>query len=54
MRLYALVSAETEKTVDFYPTMDEAEGALAECLTDEPEWATVLRVEPVEFETSPN
>ncbi|MGH9320579.1 MAG: hypothetical protein ACRD3V_11930 [Vicinamibacteria bacterium] len=52
MRLYALISAETQKVVDFYPTTDAAETALAECLDDEPEWAEVLRVEAVEFEAS--
>lgn len=54
MRLYALVSAETEKVVDFYPTEYAAEAALVECLADEPEWKDVLRAEAVEFETSPN
>jgi hypothetical protein len=54
MLVYALVSGETEKVVDFYPTMKEAQAALAECLADEPEWEDVLRVEPVEFETSTN
>jgi hypothetical protein len=49
---YALVSTETQKVVDFYPSREEAETALRECLEDEPEWADVLRVEEVEFETS--
>ncbi|MGH9322919.1 MAG: hypothetical protein ACRD3V_23915 [Vicinamibacteria bacterium] len=54
MRLYALVSAETEKVVDFYATKEAVETALVECLADEPKWKDVLRVEPVEFETSAN
>ena len=54
MIFYGLVSAETEKVGDFYPTMTEAQTALGECLADEPEWEDVLRVQPVEFETSAN
>lgn len=48
MRIYALVSAETEKVIDFYADEPAAQAALAESLEDEPEWADVLRVEACE------
>jgi hypothetical protein len=54
VRLYGLVSADTGSVVDFYATEEEAETVLAEAVGDEPEWAAVLRVEAVEFETNPN
>ncbi len=54
MRFYALVSAEMEAVIDFYPDETAAQTAFAECLADEPEWEGTLRVEAVEFETSAN
>jgi len=46
VRIYALVSAETEKVIDFYADEPAAQAALAESLEDEPEWADVLRSRP--------
>ena len=55
MRLYGLVSVQTQKAVELYPTRDAAESALAEVRADDPEPATVLRVEPVALgQESPN
>jgi hypothetical protein len=52
--LFALVSDEIQAVVDFYAAREEAEAELRDALSDEPEWADVLRVEAFEFETSPN
>jgi hypothetical protein len=52
MRLYALVSAGDPEAIDVYLAEDEAQRALEDCLRDEPEWRGLLRVEPIDFETS--
>jgi hypothetical protein len=52
MRLYALVQAGDPEAIDVYVSEEEARRALDDCLSDEPEWRGLLRVEPVEFETS--
>jgi hypothetical protein len=53
--LYALISDQIGgKVVDYYATREQAEAELRDALADEPEWAGILRVEPFEFETSPN
>jgi hypothetical protein len=41
MRLYALVSLETERSVDVYPTFEEAYAALADVRADDPVLAGV-------------
>jgi hypothetical protein len=54
---YALVSAwAPEEVVDVFLRREDAEAALQAALWDEPEWATILSVEPVELvgETSLN
>jgi hypothetical protein len=48
------VSAETEAVVEFFSTREEADATLHDCLTDEPGWARVLRVEAVDFSASAN
>ena len=40
--------------VELFLRREDAEQFLGECLTDEPEWADVLSVEPLEFEFSAN
>lgn len=57
MDAYALVSAwAPEEVVDVFLRREDAEAALQAALWDEPEWATILSVEPVELvgETSLN
>jgi hypothetical protein len=46
---YGVVSAATEKVVEFFPTPEQAERFIAEVDQDEPETAALLRVEPVEL-----
>jgi hypothetical protein len=38
MRLYALVSDESEAVIDWYPSREAAYTALRECLADDPDW----------------
>ena len=40
--------------VELFASREDAVQFVAECLADEPEWADVLSVEPVEFEFSAN
>ena len=51
---YGVVSFETEKVVQFFPTREEAEAMIAGVLEDAPELAEALEVVPVEFSTEPN
>jgi hypothetical protein len=46
---YAVVSAETEQAVELFVRREDAQRMLAEALADDPEWADVLSVEPVEL-----
>jgi hypothetical protein len=45
--LYAVVSDEIERVIEFFPTRDEAETLLARVLADEPDWREILHVEPI-------
>jgi hypothetical protein len=49
MVVWAVVSAEIQKTVRLYPSRREAERMLALVLRNEPEWQDDLYVERVEF-----
>ena len=40
--------------VELFASREAAEDFVAECLADEPGWADVLSVEPLEFEFSAN
>jgi hypothetical protein len=51
---YAVASADTEQAVELFLRRENAERMLAEALADEPEWADILSVEPLELRTSPN
>jgi hypothetical protein len=42
--LYAVVSDEIERVIEFSPTRDEAETLLARVLADEPDWREILHV----------
>jgi hypothetical protein len=42
------------KYLEIFAKREEAEEMLAECLFDEPEWATELEVVPIKFDFSAN
>jgi hypothetical protein len=52
MRLYALVEAGDPKAIDIFLCDADAQRALEDCLRDEPEWRSLLRVEEIELEAS--
>jgi hypothetical protein len=52
--VYALVSLETGRAVETFPTREEAEADLQQVLADEPELAELVRVEPVILPFCPN
>jgi hypothetical protein len=54
VRLYALVSDESDTVVDWYPSREAAYSALRECLSNEPAWTDELFVWPFELELNPN
>jgi hypothetical protein len=52
-----LVELGDSESIDLFLREEDAERALEECLRDEPQWAGLLSVEPVELdelEVSPN
>jgi hypothetical protein len=49
MQAWALVQAGDPEAIDVFLSRDEAEGALADCLRDEPQWRYLLRVEEIEL-----
>jgi hypothetical protein len=51
MRVYALASSHvSNETHDLFVTQEAADVELREILEDEPEWANVLRVLPIELD----
>jgi hypothetical protein len=52
--LYGIASSLSRDIDDFYVSREEAESALREILTDEPDFEGELWIEPIEFELSPN
>ena len=48
MQLYALVEAGDPEAIDVYLCEQDAQRALDDCLTNEPDWRGLLRVE-IEF-----
>jgi hypothetical protein len=54
MLFWAVVSDSTEEAVELLPTREEAEAIVQAWDRDEPEQVGALRVEKIEFETSPN
>jgi hypothetical protein len=52
--LYALHHRSLDELIEFFPSQEKAETALAEILFDEPQWRELLDVVPVELEVSPN
>ena len=49
MILYALVSEEIERVIEFFFERAEAETMLGKVLRDEPDWGDILRVEEIEL-----
>ena len=47
MRFWALVDHFVEEAIELYLTREQAEQALRDLLTDEPEWAGMFEVEVV-------
>jgi hypothetical protein len=54
MLFWAVVSDSTEEAAELFTSREEAEAIVQAWDRDEPDQAGVLRVETVEFETSPN
>jgi len=58
LRIYAITSAQIpDETLDLFLTRGAAEAELAEILEDEPGWASILSVVPIELDerdVSPN
>jgi hypothetical protein len=48
---WAVVSDESDRVIEFFPTRWQAARMLARVLRDEPDWRAILRVEKIEFRT---
>jgi hypothetical protein len=51
MVLWAVVSDEINRVIEFFPTRWQAERMLAEAAWEEPDWSRSLRVEKIELMT---
>jgi hypothetical protein len=49
--LYAVVSDEIQRVIEFFLERHEAEAMLVRVLTDEPGWRDILHVERIELQT---
>ena len=54
MIFYGVADARIDEIIEFFPSRDDAECFIEECLLDEPSWASILWVEPIEIETTLN
>jgi hypothetical protein len=58
VRFWALVETGDRETIEMFVRSEDAEQALADCLSDQPEWQGLLRLEELELsgpsEPSPN
>jgi hypothetical protein len=57
MRLYTLVEAGHRQVIDVYLREEDAQREPEECLSDEPQWRGLLRVESIDLnlaDASPN
>jgi hypothetical protein len=55
MHFFGLVDLSVLEAIELYATRGEAERVLQEVLTDEPQWASLLRIEPIDLgEFHPN
>ncbi|HEY8629201.1 MAG TPA: hypothetical protein VIL73_01485 [Gaiellaceae bacterium] len=57
MRAYALVEIGDEQAVDVFVRREDAVAALEDAIKDEPDWAGILYIVPIELderEASPN
>lgn len=50
MLLYALVSSDSDMAIDLFLSLEQAEGALRDVLADEPGFAELLKLVPVDFD----
>jgi hypothetical protein len=50
--VYALISEQIGRVIEFYATREEAEAELGDALSDEPDWESVLYVVPVELDSA--
>lgn len=50
MLAYALVEVGDQEAIDLFLSRDEAEAALEECIRDEPQWQSMLRIVKVELQ----
>jgi hypothetical protein len=47
--LWGLIELQLCEAIELFPSLAEAQAALADVLRDEPEWVDLLAVEPVEL-----
>jgi hypothetical protein len=52
VRTYALVELGDSESIDLFLREEDARRALEEILSDEPEWAGLVQVQPVELDDS--
>jgi hypothetical protein len=52
--VYGLADYKLAEIIEFYPSREAAEEALRQVVHDEPDWAEVLDVEGVEFDSGRN
>ena len=54
MIFWGLADYEMNEIHEVFADREDAEKTLRDCLSDEPEWETILEVVPVELDFSPN
>ena len=54
MIFYGVVDAQFDEIVELFASPADTERFIQECLKDEPSWAAILSVEPIEVETASN
>jgi hypothetical protein len=51
---YGVADARIFEILEFFASPHDAERFIEECLRDEPSWAPILWIEPIEFEIATN
>jgi hypothetical protein len=51
---YGVADARIFEILEFFASPHDAERFIEECLRDEPSWAPILSIEPIEFEIATN
>jgi hypothetical protein len=54
MTFWGLADYQVNEIIEVFADREDAERMLRDCLSDEPEWAEILEVVPVELELSLN